>query len=78
MELYQVSKKLDLRKAVCPQTFSMAKQALSTIEMGDVIQVRLSPGEHMENVPSALLHEGHQVLDILKDGSSYLLYVMKQ
>lgn len=78
MELYETTKKLDLRKAVCPSTFSMTKQALSTIQKGDIMQVRLNPGEQMENVPPALLNEGHQLLDILKDGSSYVLYVMKQ
>lgn len=77
MELYEISKKLDLRKAVCPSTFSMTKHALSNVESGDIVQIRLNPGEHMENVPPALLNEGHQVLDILKDGSSFVLYIMK-
>jgi TusA-related sulfurtransferase len=78
MELYETTKKLDLRRAVCPSTFSMTKHALTSVESGDVIQVRVNPGEHMENVPSAVLNDGHQVLDIVKDGSSYVLYIMKQ
>jgi TusA-related sulfurtransferase len=78
MELYETTKKLDLRRAICPSTFSMTKQALSDVESGEMIQVRVNPGEHMDNVPSAVLHDGHQVLDIVKDGSSYVLYIMKQ
>lgn len=78
MELYASSKKLDLRKSVFPSTFVMTQQALSHVEKGDIVQVRLSPGEHMQTVPSALLHEGHQVIDIVKDGNSYVLYILKQ
>lgn len=78
MELYETTKKLDLRQSVCPSTFSKTKQALSQMQRGEIMQVRLSPGEQMENVPPALLHEGHQVLNIIKDGNSYLLYVLKQ
>ena len=78
MELYETAKKLDLRQSVCPSTFSKTKQALSQIQRGEIIQVRLSPGEQMENVPPAILHEGHQVLNIIKDGNSYLLYILKQ
>ncbi|HBQ22074.1 MAG: hypothetical protein A2Z91_03570 [Deltaproteobacteria bacterium GWA2_38_16] len=78
MELYETVKKLDLRADICPFTFSKTKQALASIESGDIIQVRLNAGEHMENVPTSVLSEGHQVIDIVKDGSSYLLYIMKQ
>lgn len=78
MELYETTKKLDLRSAICPYTFSKTKQALSEIGSGEILQVRLNGGEHMENVPPAVLNLGHQVLDIVKDGSSYLLYIMKQ
>ncbi|MBI3017293.1 MAG: sulfurtransferase TusA family protein [Deltaproteobacteria bacterium] len=78
MELYETTKKLDLRSAICPYTFSKTKQALTEMGSGDILQVRLNSGEHMENVPPAVLNLGHQVLDIVKDGSSYLLYIMKQ
>lgn len=78
MELYETTKKLDLRQSICPSTFSKTKQALSQLQRGEIMQVRLSPGEQMETVPPAILHEGHQVLNIIKDGSSYLLYILKQ
>ena len=78
MQLYETTKKLDLRHAICPSTFSMTKRALSDVASGDLIQVRLNPGEHMQTVPSQVVHEGHQVVDIVKDGSSYVLYILKQ
>ncbi|MBI3019671.1 MAG: sulfurtransferase TusA family protein [Deltaproteobacteria bacterium] len=78
MEFYETTKKLDLRSAICPSTFSKTKQALTEMGSGDILQVRLNSGEHMENVPPAVLNLGHQVLDIIKDGNSYLLYIMKQ
>lgn len=77
MEIYEVSKKLDLRTAVCPQTFVKAKLALAQIESGDILQVRVNPGEHMENVPQMTIRDGHQIVDVVKDGNSYLLYIMK-
>ena len=77
MELYEISKKLDLRQSFCPTTVAKTRLALTTISSGDILQVRLNPGEHMESVPPVLLNEGHQVLDIVKDGNSYLLYIVK-
>ena len=78
MELYVSSKKLDLRKSIYPSTYVLTKQALDHVEKGDIVQVRLSPGEHMQTVPPSLLHEGYQVIDIVKDGNSFVLYILKQ
>lgn len=78
MEFYETAKKLDLRTSICPQTFSKTKLALAQINSGDILQVRVNPGEHMENVPCLTLREGHQIIDIIKDGGSYVLYIMKQ
>ena len=78
MDLYESVKKLDLRRSICPSAYSKMKSALESVNTGDILQVRLSSGEHMENVPSAVLNDGHQVIDVLKDGNSYLLYIMKQ
>ncbi len=77
MELYEAVKKLDLRQVVCPTTSTLTQNALAAIEKGDIVQIRLNPGEQMDNVPEVVLHAGHKIMDILKDGNSYILYVMK-
>ena len=74
---YSIAKKLDLRTQYFPSTLQKAVQALKPMDSGDILQVRVSSTELRESLPDRLLVEGHQVVDIVKDGHSFLLFVMK-
>jgi Predicted redox protein, regulator of disulfide bond formation len=68
---------VDITDVVCPVTFVKVKVALEELESGDVLEVRLSGGEPIQNVPRSLKDEGHRVTDVTgnQDGTWTLAVV---
>ncbi len=62
--------KLDITKDHCPMTFVKTKLHLEQLETGDVLEILLSSGEPLENVPRTCKEQGFQVLEVahVKDG----------
>src|SRR3712207_6604932 len=50
---------LDVRALRCPMTWIRTKLALERLAPGDVLTVRCSPGEALENVPRSAREAGH-------------------
>ena len=55
--------KLDITKDRCPMTFVKTKLQLEQLEAGDVLEILLSSGEPLENVPRTCKEQGFQVLE---------------
>ena len=55
--------KLDITKDHCPMTFVKVKLELSKIKKGDTLEVLLSEGEPLENVPNNAKAEGYKILE---------------
>ncbi|MDR3114653.1 MAG: sulfurtransferase TusA family protein [Treponema sp.] len=73
-----IDAQVDITAVVCPLTFVKTKVALEELEDGQVLEVRLNPGEAMQNVPQSLKDEGHQVLGVSRnDDGTYRLLVVK-
>lgn len=53
---------LDITSLVCPMTFVRTKLAVERLTPGQILEVRLNPGEPLENVPRSLAEHGHAVL----------------
>lgn len=53
---------LDLRKIPCPRNTSKALIQLSTMDSGEALQIFLDDGEPIQNVPSSLSLEGHEIV----------------
>jgi len=58
------TKKLDITRDHCPMTFVKTKIELSKLEKGDVLEVLLTEGEPLENVPKSATEQGFTVLDV--------------
>lgn len=56
--------KLDITREHCPMTFVKTKIQLSKLNTGDVLEVLLTEGEPLENVPKSSREQGFNVLDI--------------
>ena len=56
--------KIDITKEHCPMTFVKTKIALSKLNEGDVLEVLLTAGEPLENVPKSATEQGYQVLSV--------------
>ncbi|HZH27844.1 MAG TPA: sulfurtransferase TusA family protein [Azospirillaceae bacterium] len=55
---------IDVTSEVCPLTFVRTKLALQRLHVGEVLEIRLNPGEPLENVPRSLTEHGHTVLSV--------------
>lgn len=55
---------LDITAEVCPMTFVRTKLALETLEIGQVLNIRLRDGEPRHNIPRAVRDHGHEILSL--------------
>lgn len=55
---------LDITKEHCPMTFVKVKLKLAQISEGDILEVLLSEGEPLENVPRSAQEQGYKVLSV--------------
>ena len=55
---------LDITKEHCPMTFVKTKLKLAQIAAGDTLEVRLTEGEPLENVPRSAKEQGYNVLSV--------------
>ena len=56
--------KLDITREHCPMTFVKTKIQLSKLNAGDVLEVLLTDGEPLENVPKSSREQGFNVLEV--------------
>lgn len=68
---------LDLTADVCPMTFVKTKLMLEELEVGDLLEVTLSGGEPLENVPNSVRNEGHKIISIEQIGDKFKLLIEK-
>jgi TusA-related sulfurtransferase len=57
---------LDVTREHCPMTFVKTKIALSKLQNGDVLNVKVMEGEPLENIPRSALEQGFKVLSVTK------------
>lgn len=55
---------LDITKEHCPMTFVKTKIELSKLRSGDTLEVLLTEGEPLDNVPRSATEQGFKVLSI--------------
>jgi tRNA 2-thiouridine synthesizing protein A len=52
---------LDVTALTCPMTWVRTKLALERLDPGETLEVRVSEGEALENVPRSAADAGHEV-----------------
>lgn len=69
---------LDITKEHCPMTFVRTKLKLAQISAGDMLEVLLSEGEALENVPRSAKEQGYNVLSVEHvEGTTYKVTIQK-
>ena len=60
---------LDITKDRCPMTFVKTKLKLEELESGDTLEILLTTGEPLNNVPRTATEQGYTVLEttLVKD-----------
>lgn len=54
---------LDITKDRCPMTFVKTKLKLEELEPGDTLEILLTAGEPLDNVPRTAQDQGYTVLE---------------
>jgi TusA-related sulfurtransferase len=69
---------LDITSDHCPMTFVKTKLALEKLSPGETLEVLLSEGEPLENVPKSSTDQGYTVLDVAHvEGSTYRILIRR-
>lgn len=69
---------LDITQEHCPMTFVRTKLKLAQMERGDILEVLLSEGEPLDNVPRSAREQGFRVLAIEQvEGTTYRVCIEK-
>ena len=69
---------LDITKEHCPMTFVKTKLKLAQIAEGDILEVLLTDGEPLNNVPRSATEQGFEVLSIVHvDGNVHKVTIKK-
>ena len=55
---------LNITQEHCPMTFVRTKIQLSKLNTGDILEVLVSEGEPLENIPSSAAEQGYKVLSV--------------
>jgi len=59
------TKVLDITAEHCPMTFVKTKLAIAQLQAGDILEVLLTEGEPLENVPRTAAEQGHTIREIV-------------
>lgn len=69
---------LDITQEHCPMTFVKTKLELEKLDSGDILEVLLSEGEPLQNVPKTSSEQGYVVLGITHvGGTTYQVRIQK-
>ncbi|MCC8153840.1 MAG: sulfurtransferase TusA family protein [Tannerellaceae bacterium] len=70
---------LDITKEHCPMTFVKTKLKLAQLAKGDRLEVLLTEGEPLENVPRSATEQGFTVLEVKHiDGAVHQVTILKE
>lgn len=69
---------LDITKEHCPMTFVKAKVQLSKLDNGDQLEVILTEGEPLQNVPRSAVEQGHKILETTDLGGGIFRVVIEK
>lgn len=69
--------KLDLRSVPCPKNTSKALIRLAMMDTGETLEVWLDDGEPIDNVPSSLTLEGHEIVNQSKSAEGHWILLVK-
>jgi tRNA 2-thiouridine synthesizing protein A len=70
--------KLDITGDCCPMTFVKVKLALDKLKAGEELDVALQEGEPLNNIPTTVTDQGHEVLSIRQEDGVHHVLIRKR
>ncbi|MFH0801293.1 MAG: sulfurtransferase TusA family protein [bacterium] len=74
----KVQDSMDLLGVPCPGNFARILLRLEAMDDGEILEVWIDDGEPFENVPRAVLEEGHDILTKDKQGEKWRLVIKRK
>jgi TusA-related sulfurtransferase len=72
------TKTLDITREHCPMTFVKTKIELASLKKGDLLEVLVTEGEPLENIPKSSAEQGYTVVEITRvDQHIHKIVLMK-
>jgi TusA-related sulfurtransferase len=71
-------KAIDITAETCPMTFVRTRLALDTLQIGEILLVRLRGEDPLRNVPRAAADQGHDPLDLIAEPDGSWLLVLRK
>ncbi len=68
---------LDITKDQCPMTFVKVKVKLAKLNPGDRLEVLLTGGEPLKNVPRSAKEQGFKIIDVKPNGDFHKVVIEK-
>jgi len=68
----------DFRGVPCPMNFVKTKMELAKIKAGDRLAVLLDDGEPIDNVPRSVAEEGHEIVEMKREGDHWWVLIEKR
>ena len=72
---FQVTHRLDVLGFFCPVPVSEAKQALSQLANGDILEVVADDPETLHDMPLVLGRTTHQILEVREQAGEYFFVI---
>ncbi|MEM1579301.1 MAG: sulfurtransferase TusA family protein [Archaeoglobaceae archaeon] len=70
--------KLDLSGEICPFTFIETKLKLEELEEGEILELIIDDPTAVRNLPKSVISEGHEVIEIKKCDTKWLIAIRKR
>jgi TusA-related sulfurtransferase len=71
-------RQLDITREHCPMTFVKTKIELAKLQSGDQLEVLVTEGEPLENIPKSSAEQGYKVIEIsLVSGKTHKIVIQK-
>ncbi len=69
---------LDITKDLCPMTFVKVKVKMAKLMPGDRLEVLLTEGQPLKNVPRSAKEQGFKVISVQPNGGFHKVVIEKQ
>lgn len=73
----EIKATIDITEDYCPITFIKVKLKLEDMAAGEVLEVFLSGGVPLQNVPRSVKADGHNVILLEESGACYRMLIEK-
>lgn len=68
---------LDITADICPMTFVKTKLLIERMSSGQTGEIRLCSGEPLENVPRAVVEQGHELISLDPSEPESEIYILR-